>query len=193
MAGLWQKTHEISKETKEQMEERMANLESTITGLMRKTGAAKNVQSSSGTAVDARDVNTPDTISSSVGSLQRPQIGKVQAINSDDAPTPQIWCSYKEPSYSTPPYSAVEAQHMIQQVLTQGTSLSKQKKEAFHAALGSLSSSLKTSRQDPGIPTLEGNDQHAKPEEMQPPMYPDIETVQWVLNRECKTLNQAHQ
>lgn len=90
-----------------------------------------------------------------------------------------IWNTYStEPSISTPSYSAVEAQSMIQKVLSQGSRLSKEKREAFHSALGSLSESLNSSFLDASSLSSNAESLLRTQEWIDNPAIPDVEVIQ---------------
>jgi len=155
------------KETREEMEARMMTLENTITGLMARPRE---------TSMDETSETTPTET----------QAGNIQYSSNPNAlPINKKWNTFKEPTYSTPPYSTIEAQQMIEQELRQGEKLSKQKREAFHAALGSLSDSLAISQNDPTTALFDSYSAHVEAQRMEVAKYPEIETVKWMLTREC--------
>lgn len=152
------------------MEARMATLENTITGLIarpKETGTD-----------DTPEPPTPEIQSTNKVGVAEPANGasRPSAVN-------KKLSSFKEPIYSTPPYSTVEAQQMIEQELRQGERLSKQKREAFHAALGSLSDSLATSHHDQTTVLFDSYNLHLEAQKMNVAKYPEIETIKWMLTR----------
>jgi hypothetical protein len=169
----------------------MATLESTITDLMGgRTASPNNVESCTPSSVTQSSILPQETSSQK----RKASLSFLPMVDeSNDAGTsnsrPPIssneYSSYtNEPSYSTAPFSALEAQNMIQQELSQGTNLSKQKREAFHAALGSLTKSLSTSYKKSSTSSSEPNDYYLTISSDDAVKYPDVEVIQWILSRE---------
>ena len=153
----------------------MATLENTITGLMARPKESP-IEEVPGTLTS--DGNTTST---QLGS--RLQHGEAQATSSHRSPADKRWAIFKEPTYTTPPFSTMEAQNMIEQELRQGKKLSKQKREAFHAALRSLSDSLTTSYHDQNTLDFDRYDLHLDAQKKDLAKYPEIETIKWMLTR----------
>lgn len=171
----------------------MASLENTISELMTTSKASENAGADSSVTDDEIDGRSPDADGVEFAGHRRlhDNINKNRTtINARSAKKP--WKPFQEPTYSTPPYSTVEAQNMIQQELVQGAKLSKQKREAFHAALASLSDSLGTSHHDQSTLLFDSYNHHLTAEKLDLPKYPEIETVKWMLTRKCYRRRVGH-
>lgn len=172
-----------SNETRQQMEARMATLENTITNLM---GTKKDLEATPSHVLNpiTPELLAPRAESETLGPSRsyrrkRTNSGASGENGTQESPSSKMWSTYTaEPSYSTPPFSAVEAQNMIQQVLSQGKKMSKQKRDAYHSALGSLSESLNTSYHDTcSIPS--DSDEFLRTKELlENSTIPDVEVVQ---------------
>ena len=173
-------TLDHSNETRQQMEARMASLENTITGLMGTT------KSSDTPPTHILKPSTSEGVNPRAGSeLNGPASGTRQKRANSGPLTESgicslsIWNTYNtENSQATSQFSAVEAQTMIQKVLRQGDVLSKQKREAFHSALASLSESLHTSFLDASSMSANPHDLPHTQEWLDAPAIPSVEAMQ---------------
>jgi hypothetical protein len=83
-------------------------------------------------------------------------------------------------SNPTPPFSANEAQTLIQEELSHGPSLSMTKQAAFHSALSSLKQTLNTSIKDHESP-----DSTTSERTLEDLQIPHITLIQWML--QCRS------
>ena len=168
-----------SNETRQEMEARMANLENTIT----KMGASKFT---GGTPSVLSKPCTSDTLSSRSDSecshpnrQKRTNSAAFKEYSIGEMSSFKMWSTYTSNTSDSPAlFSAVEAQSMIQQVLDQGSRLSKQKRAAFHSALGTLSESLNTSYNDASSISANTDELLYSEEWWEDPAIPDVEVIQ---------------
>lgn len=157
------------------MDERMAKMESAIISL-----------TSSNSPVELPSGYLGHEPGSETGNSRKRKALPRAVTNVERSPRsnqpPSTWNTYAVEPVSTPQFSTTAAQTLIHKELSHGIKLNKEKREAFHSALRSLSDSLNSSSNELGASNLNP-----------PPVLtngtidyssiPSLEVVQWALKR----------